>query len=317
VNDVPRGSILPGGAVVAIGGGTGLPIVLRAIKEQASQVAAVVTMADDGGSSGRLRREFGMLPPGDVRNCVVALAPDSSLAAQLFQYRFVQGEGLVGHSVGNLLITALTQMTGDFFSAIKQAEKLVGSSGRVLPSTLESLTLHATIVNGDEMSGQWKIARTKGVKRVAIKPSDAPACADTVEAIASADMVIVGPGSLFTSLMPNLLVKGIADALKYTTARRTFIVNVANQRGETEGFTAACYLYAIAEHLGELPFDSVIINDTEVTAKRTDIDPGCLVGIDRDEIAAFGVDAYVADLADETNPLHHDPVKLARVLARI
>ena len=317
MSETSRRPVLPGGDIVAIGGGTGLPIVLRAVKHVASNVAAVVTMADDGGSSGRLRREFGVLPPGDVRNCLVALAPDSSLAAELFQYRFVDGEGLVGHSVGNIVITALAQMTGDFFRAIKQAEKLVGAAGRVLPSTLESLTLHAEIVNGDEMSGQAKIARTRGVKRVTIDPAGAPACAETVEAIAEADMVVVGPGSLFTSLMPNLLVGGIADALAHTSARRVFIVNVANQRGETEGFTAACYLYAVAEHLRGLPFDSVIVNDADATAARGGIDERCLVGVDRDEVAAFGVEAYVADVADEANPLHHDPAKLAKVLGAI
>lgn len=303
--------------MVAIGGGTGLPIVLRAAKQSASEVSAVVTMADDGGSSGRLRREFGVLPPGDVRNCLVALAPDSSLAAELFQYRFVQGEGLVGHSVGNLLITALTQMTGDFFSAIKQAEKLLGARGRVLPSTLESLTLHAKVADGEAMSGQWKIARTKGVKHVTIEPDGARACAETVEAIAGADMVVVGPGSLFTSIMPNLLVGGIADAIRHTRARRVFVVNVANQRGETEGFTAACYLYAVAEHLGGLPFDSVIINDAAATAAAADIEPECLVGVDPGDVAAFGVEAYVADVADAAKPLHHDPAKVAKVLGQV
>lgn len=307
---------MPGGSVVAIGGGTGLPVVLRAVKEAASKVAAVVTMADDGGSSGRLRREFGMLPPGDARNCLVALAPRDSLAAQLFQYRFVQGEGLVGHSVGNLLIAALTQMSGDFFSAIKQAEKLVGSIGRVLPSTTASLTLHAEIATGDALSGQWKIARTRGVKRVRIAPADAPAVAETVQAIAEADMIVVGPGSLFTSIMPNLLVGGIADALRHSPARRVLVVNVANQRGETEGFTAACYLYAVAEHLGALPFEYVVVNDPAVVAAKTSMDPACLVAVDED-ISVFGPTPIVADVADETNPLHHDPAKLARVLGEL
>lgn len=302
------GSSLDGANVVAIGGGTGLPIVLRAVKERASTVSAVVTMADDGGSSGRLRREFGVLPPGDVRNCLVALAPDDSLAAQLFQYRFVQGEGLVGHSVGNLLITALAQMTGDFYRAIKQAEKLVGCEGNVFPSTLEAVTLHAEIANGNAISGQWRIARTSRVKRVRIEPAGAKALSDTVAAIEAADLIVVGPGSLFTSIMPNLLVRGIAEALGRSGARRVFIVNVANQRGETESFAASDYLRVVGEHLGGLPFDDVVANDD-----TSSIDASIAVLLD-DELGGFGVRVVSADLTDTSNALHHDPAKLKSLL---
>jgi len=304
----PGVSSLDGANVVAIGGGTGLPVVLKAVKERASTVSAVVTMADDGGSSGRLRREFGVLPPGDVRNCLVALAPEDSLAAQLFQYRFVQGEGLVGHSVGNILITALTQMTGDFYDAIKQAERLVGCEGNVLPSTLEAITLHAQIADGNAISGQWRIARTSRLKKVRIEPAGAAALADTVAAIAAADLIVVGPGSLFTSIMPNLLVRGVAGALKRSSARRVFVVNVANQRGETESFAASDYLRAIGEHLGELPFDVVVANRD--TSK---LDPSVAVLLD-DELDVLGPLVTAADLVDEANPLHHDPARLKAVL---
>lgn len=316
MNDGRGRPVLPGAKVVAIGGGTGLPIVLRSVRDTASEVCAVVTTADDGGSSGRLRREFGVLPPGDIRNCLVALAPDSSLAAELFQYRFVQGEGLVGHSVGNLLITALTQMTGDFLSAIRQAEKLVGSRGHVLPSTLDEVTLHAEVANGDAISGQWKIARTRELKKVRIEPADARACGDTVVAIADADMIVVGPGSLFTSIMPNLLVRGIADALKNARGRRVFISNVANQRGETEGFTVSDHLRAIGEHLGEVPFDVLLVNDKAPELVDETLEPGVIVERDG-EAGRFAVEVISADLVDDVNPLHHDPKKLASVLGRV
>ncbi len=301
-------SLLDDAKVVAIGGGTGLPVILKAVKDRAASVAAVVTMADDGGSSGRLRREFGVLPPGDVRNCLVALAPEDSLAAQLFQYRFIKGEGLVGHSLGNILITALDQMTGDFYEAIKQAEKLVGCRGRVLPSTLDTVTLHAEMMDGNAISGQWRIARTRKLKKVHIEPAGAEALSDTIEAIEVADLILIGPGSLFTSIMPNLLVKGIARALKRSKATRVFVVNVANQRGETESFAASDYLRAIGEHLGELPFDAVLAN-SEVSRLEGPV----AVALD-DELDKFGVTVLAADLTDEEAPLHHHPAKLGAAL---
>ncbi len=313
-------------SAVAVGGGTGLPGVLRCLVELGYETAAVVTMADDGGSSGKLRTELGMLPPGDIRNCLVALGDAESPFASLFQYRFPHGEGLAGHALGNLMIAALADITGSFPAAIEEAGRLLGTRGRVLPSTLEDISLHATDSAGNPVSGQALIATSCGpFAHVRLEPPDPEAYPPAAEAIRQAELVVVGPGSLFTSLVPNLLVPGIADALRETRARRVYVCNVANQRGETGGMDAADHFEVLLGHGLDGVFDDVVVHG----ADQTPAQPGrCLVydgskrpveAVDAGpdviaRIEARGTRIVVADVVDPIDRRHHSRSKLCRVL---
>ena len=243
-------SIGSGRHAVAIGGGTGLPQVLRCLVELGFATSAVVTMADDGGSSGVLRRQLGILPPGDVRNCLVALADEEQgTLAGVFQYRFEGGEGLAGHALGNLIIAALTKITGDFGEAVRLAEHYLGARGRVLPSTFADVVLHGVDRDGAEISGQACLATNPtAVANVFLEPADPPANPEAIQAIEAADVVLIGPGSLYTSLIPNFLVAGVADAVRDSRALRVYVCNVANLRGETGGLDAAEHVEALLDH---------------------------------------------------------------------
>jgi uncharacterized cofD-like protein len=314
---------------VAIGGGTGLPGVLRCLAELGFETTAVVTMADDGGSSGMLRRELGMLPPGDIRNCLVALGDAEGVLGRLFQYRFPHGEGLAGHALGNLIIAALAEITGSFPDAIGEAERLLGTRGHVLPSTLEDVSLHAMDAAGCEVSGQARIAASDGpVTQVRLEPDAPPAYEPAVQAIREADVVVIGPGSLFTSLVPNLLVPGIAEALRESVARRIYVCNVANQRGETSGMDAADHIQALLDHGSAGAIDIAIVNDPECSPGP----PGrCLLCDDErgpieavqagpgviGRIEALGITVVTADVVDTVDVRHHSHHKLCRVLGRL
>lgn len=326
---------------VAVGGGTGLPLVLRALVDLGFETTAIVTMADDGGSSGMLRREIGMLPPGDVRNCLVALADPSSLSAQLFQYRFPHGEGLAGHALGNLIIAALADLAGGFPEAIDAAGELLGVRGRVLPSTLADVVLHAEDRLGRPVMGQANIAVSEEpVAHVVLEPEAPPAYAPALDAIAAADVVVVGPGSLFTSLIPNFLVAGVADALRDSRALRVYVCNVANQRGETCGFDAADHVRALAVHGLEGAVDVALVHEAAVERRSVDAGgrgiessegveaPACPAEGEpvepvaggpavRSEIEALGIEVITADLADATTPTHHHPARLEDALADV
>lgn len=313
---------------VAIGGGTGLPIVLRALVDLGFETTAIVTMADDGGSSGLLRRELGMLPPGDVRNCLVALSDPDSLTARLFQYRFPHGEGLAGHALGNLMIAALADLTGGFPEAIDAAERLLGARGRVLPSTLEDVVLHAEDCVGRPVSGQANIAVSEeAVANVFLEPESPAAYKPALDAIAEADVIVVGPGSLFTSVIPNFLVEGIADAVRGTHARRVYVCNVANQRGETCGLDAADHVRALVEHGLDHALDVALVHEPsspgpapapgacpesgeEVESVVSDAEV-------RSAIASFVPEVIAADLVDPARPTRHDPEKLEATLASV
>lgn len=314
------------GGAVAIGGGTGLPVVLRCLVDLGYETSAVVTMADDGGSSGTLRAELGMLPPGDVRNCLVALGDPGSSLGELFQYRFGRGEGLAGHALGNLVIAALVEMTGSFTAAIEEAGRLLGVRGRVLPSTLEDISLHATDIAGNPISGQSRIATNgKPVAHVRLEPERPEAYPPAAEAIRKAELVVIGPGSLFTSLIPNLLVPGIADALRASSATCVYICNVANQRGETVGMGAADHVEALLVHGFENLLDAVVVQAGGVTPERPGrylvYDDGCsdveTVQVDAedvDRIEARGVRVIAADVIDPADHRRHSGHKLCRVL---
>jgi uncharacterized cofD-like protein len=236
--------------LVAIGGGTGLPLVLRAAVALGIEPTAVVTMADDGGSTGRLRRDLGILPPGDVRKCMVALtAPDRALLGRLLNYRFESGEGIAGHALGNLMLAALADITGSFEDAVKLVETLLETRGRVLPSTFVDVTLRGFDRAGDEIFGQVSLANnTAPLADVALNPADAAANPEAVDALHAADVIVICPGSLFTSIIPNLLVPGILAAVRNSGAQLVYIANVANMLGETAGFTVEDYVAALEAH---------------------------------------------------------------------
>ncbi|NDJ62147.1 MAG: YvcK family protein [Chloroflexi bacterium] len=255
-----------GPKVVAIGGGTGLPSVLRGLKTFTSNITAIVTVADDGGSSGRLRRDLGVLPPGDLRNNIAALADDESLMTRLFQYRFQQGD-LNGHSFGNLFITALSGVTGSLETALVETERVLNIQGRVFPATLQDVTLVASVRMVGErravtIRGESKISEAGGhIEQLTLSPQDAAAYSGSIQAILNADIVVIGPGSLYTSILPNILVKGIAEALRATNAYKVYVCNIATQPGETGGYTVAEHILALEQHIGRGVFQVILANN--------------------------------------------------------
>lgn len=303
---------------VAIGGGTGLPRVLTSLLEQGYDVTAIVTVADDGGSSGMLRRELGMLPPGDARNCLVALAEPDSLLARVFQYRFPQGEGLVGHALGNLVIAALADITGGFAEAVEAAGALLGTRGRVLPSTTQDVWLVGELAEGGWISGQSAAANSeRPLRRIHLEPSRPPAYPPALDAIRDADLVVIGPGSLFTSLLPNFLVADVAETLRASRAKRVYVCNVANQRGETSGMDAADHVRALVEHGLFGAIDVVLAHDTDAAPIAPGVEAVECDAARAAEIAALGPRVVLADLADAADPRHHDAHLLAAALAEV
>lgn len=302
---------------VAIGGGTGLPLVLSCLVSAGFDTGAVVTMADDGGSTGRLRSELGVLPPGDIRNCLVALAPSGEIMAQLFQYRFPRGEGLAGHALGNLVIAALTDMTGDFALAVQIAGEILHVQGRVLPSTLADITLHAATDTGERVTGQALVARTPArIARVWLEPARPPAYDPALDAICEADLVVIGPGSLYTSVIPNLLVGGIGAALRDCAGRVVYVCNVANQRGETHGMDAADHVQALLDH-GLSKVDVVVVHDTDATCPAIDVEPVEAGAPVRARIREMGAEVLAADVVDASDPRRHDQALLCGVLRKV
>jgi uncharacterized cofD-like protein len=311
-----------GPKVVAIGGGHGLSTLLRGLKAYTSNITAIVTVADDGGSSGRLRRTLGVLPPGDFRNCIAALADDEALITQLFQYRFpdVPDEaGLNGHSFGNLFISAMAEVTGSFERAILESSRVLAVQGRVIPSTLQSVTLlgelRADPAGVNRVSGESRITEAQGtIERVYLEPDDAPAYPEAVRAILDADLIVAGPGSLYTSVLPNLLVRQIAQAVATSRAVRVYVCNVATQRGETDGYSAGDHVAALERHVGTDLFPVVLANDNlqHGAALPPGVEPTRLGSLPS---AAYTL--HTADLVDPAQPWRHDSKKLARALMEL
>ena len=308
-----------GPKVVAIGGGHGLSALLRGLKRCTANVTAIVTVADDGGSSGRLRRDLGVLPPGDIRNCIAALADDEALMTQLFQYRFGDGEGLNGHSLGNLFITAMAEVTGSFDRAIVESGRVLAVQGRVLPSTLCDVTLMADLradpAGVSRVAGESSITEACGViQRVYLEPDDAPAYPDAVRALLGADLIVAGPGSLCTSVLPNLLVPDVARAVAASRAVKVYVCNVATQRGETDGYTTADHVTMLEAHLGAGFFPIVLVND------NLDVDFDAPAGVELVRVEfppAAECRLISADLVDRARPWRHDSDKLARALLNL
>ncbi len=314
--------------IVAMGGGTGLPVVLRGLARRAEprpgnpgvDITAVVTMSDDGGSSGRLRRSQGVLPPGDIRNCLVAMAGGKSALAEVFQYRFGGARGLAGHAVGNLLIAALAELKGDFLEAVRVSAEMLGVRGRVLPCTLAPVQLVARMQDATEVVGERNIVRAHGhVNRVSLSPRSPPPSEGLLEAIHSADLIVIGPGSLYSSVIPNLLVDGVAQALRETRALKVMVANLMTQPGETDGMTCVDHVRAVIEHAGPV-LDAVLVNGTPPLAEaiqRYARKGAYVIPVHRRELISSGVVPVEADLLKEGSKIRHDSRKVARCLMKM
>lgn len=312
-------SLQKGPRIVVVGGGTGLSALLRGLKYYSSNVTAIVTVADDGGSSGRIREELGILPPGDIRNTLVALADTEPLMETLFQYRFDWGEGLAGHSFGNLFIAAMTDITGDFEEAIRAFSKVLAVRGRVIPSTLDTVKLKATYTDESITVGESHIPQLgKKIRRVELEPNPVYALPDALEAIKQADVIVFGPGSLYTSIIPNILVEPLVDAFATTDALRVYVCNVMTQPGETDGMSAADHLEALLAHAKNRPIiDYAIVNNAKVSptqAQKYQEQNAFPVRADVERLRRMGIKVLDAPLLDETNLVRHDPDLLARTV---
>ena len=305
-----------GPRIAVIGGGHGLSVLIRGLRDFSNNITAIVTVADDGGSSGKLRRSFGILPPGDIRNCLAAMSNDEAMLTQLFQYRFPNGSsGLDGHSFGNLFISALSDITGSFEEAVAESGRVLSVSGRVLPSTLHNVQLVADVrlphlVSEVRVAGESQIPETNGkVRRVWLEPNSPPAFPQAIKALLAADVIVIGPGSLYTSLLPNLLVPDIADAIRSSRALKLYVCNVATQIGETEGYSCEDHIAAIEDHAGKGLFDIVIANNNCDGKLSKGIE-----WITLDEQINMYYAVYSADLVDSGMPWRHDGEALSRVI---
>ena len=298
-----------------MGGGTGLSVLLRGLKQYTSNITAVVTVSDDGGSSGRIKGELGVLPPGDIRNCLVALADKESLMEELIQYRFSDGNGLAGHSMGNLLIAAMTKITGNFETAVRMMSKVLAIRGQVLPSTLKQCSLCAELEDGTVVEGESKIPRTgKEIKRVFLRPGDCEPVPEALEAINVADVIIFGPGSLFTSIIPTLLIRGLPDAILRASAVKVYVSNIMTQPGETDNYKVSDHIRAIHGHSMEGLIDYAIVNVGDIPhnlLKKYLQDGAIPVRADIKAIEALGVKPIKKKLVCKTNVVRHEPDKLA------
>ncbi len=311
--------LVRGPKVVTIGGGTGLSVLLTGLKEFTNNIAAIVTVADDGGSSGRLRQEFDILPPGDIRNCLVALADAPALMRELFQFRFDTKSELGGHSFGNLFITVMTRLTGDFEKAIKETSKVLALKGQVIPSTLNNVRLVAEHKDGSTTVGEEKIPKAqKPINKVMLDPVASEATPDAVKAIKEAQIIILGPGSLYTSIIPNLLIKEISDAIVESKATKVYVCNVMTQPGETDGYSVCDHIRAMVNHSHPRILDYCIINTGEVPTdirRRYASQNAYFVINDRRKIENMGYRVIEDDFTTiEKDVIRHDPIKLAKII---
>ena len=310
-----------GANITVIGGGHGLSVLLRGLKMSTSNLSAIVTVADDGGSSGRLREDLGIIPPGDLRNCLVALADTEPLMEKLFQYRFEGESDLAGHSFGNLFIAAMHEVTGDMEKALQESSKVLAVKGRVIPASKEYVRLDAVMTDGTIVKGESQIPEArKKIKRVKLFPKVVSPVPSAIEAIESADAIILGPGSLYTSVMPNLLVDGIADAIRKSKAVKIYICNVMTQPGETDHYSVSEHAKAIIEHAGAGIIDYVLVNSTPISEKIKEhyaSEDAYPVEIDEKNIHALGLGFVQADIINETNVIRHDPAKLANAVMKM
>jgi uncharacterized cofD-like protein len=318
--------------VVALGGGTGLSALLRGLKlhvvprhdpyptaqRPIVDLAAIVTVTDDGGSSGRLRRENRILPPGDIRNCMVALSKDEALLSRLFQFRFCAGNGLKGHNFGNLFLAALTHVTGDFAEAVRVSSRVLAIRGRIFPSTVSNVTLEATLENGQRVHGETRITASRSpIRRLKLVPRKVPPLSEAIEAIREADLILIGPGSLYTSILPNLLIPDITRAIARSRAPRVYIANLMTQPGETTDYSVARHLRAIQNHVTPRIVDYVVANQQKVSpavARRYRRQGASQVSVDVGGLRSAGIELLLGNLLEEHEKIRHHPARLARLL---
>ena len=306
-----------GPRIVALGGGTGLSTLLRGLKGYSANITAVVAVADDGGSSGQLRQQLGIVPPGDIRNCIAALADAEPLMTQLMQYRFPAGSGLDNHAFGNLFIAAMTAVTGDFEEAVRESNRVLAVRGQVLPATSVPLNLSARLLSGRTIWGQSGITSAdEPIDRVFIEPTDVRANGEAIERILEAEMIVIGPGSLFSSVLPNLLIDDVQDALRAAPGLRVYVCNVATQPGETPEMSASDHLRALFAHVGDDLIDCVIVNRS-THARRPEGWLAQPVEVDVRGLEELSVVIVEEDVVDPTNAHRHDPAKLATALMRL
>ncbi|MGH2512814.1 MAG: gluconeogenesis factor YvcK family protein, partial [Candidatus Limnocylindrales bacterium] len=309
-----------GPRIAVLGGGHGLATMLRGLKEHTSNLTAIVTVADDGGSSGKLRDQLGVPAVGDIRNCLVALADAEPLMSELFQYRFPGEEAptsLAGHAIGNLLIAAMTAVEqGDFEEGVRRMNRVLAVRGQVVPATATPVVLHAALRDGTLVDGQSRIARTTGIDRVWLSPDDVRACEDALEAIAEADVIVIGPGSLFTSILPSLLLADIREALAASPALRIYVCNVATQTGETEAFDLADHVEALERHTAAGIVDIVLANN-RTTASALSTGRRESVRLRWPPVGPRPARLVLDDIVDPASPIHHDPERLAAAILRI
>ena len=304
--------------IVSIGGGTGLSTLLRGLKKFPVDLSVIVTVTDDGGSSGRLREEFGVLPPGDIRNCMIALSEDEHLMSHLFRFRFNSDGGLHNHSFGNLFLTAMAGVTGDFAVAVRLTSEVLAIKGVIYPSTNSNVQLRAELEDGSIVEGETRIsAQRKRIRHVQLNPIDAHPLPDALEAIAAADLITIGPGSLYTSLIPNMLVREVIGAVRAASADKIYIQNIMTQPGETDGYSAADHVEALAEHCGGVLFPSVLLNNGIPSAgmlEPYEAEHSALVQVDHEELRGLGMNIVERDLLTQDGMIRHDPDKLARAV---
>jgi len=326
-----RGRSAPGTRVVAIGGGTGLSTLLNGLKHYTlhvgddpppgpfiSDLTAVVTVSDDGGSSGRLRRELGMLPPGDVRNCLVALSEDENLISKLFQHRFSSSGDLEGHNFGNLFLAALTHVTGDFAEAVRVSSKILAIRGQIFPSTVSNVSLVATLADGRRVHGETRITASRtAIKKLALSPRSARPLPKALEAIEEADLILLGPGSLYTSILPNLLIPQIAHAIARSRAPRVYVANLMTQPGETSGYALADHLRAIRQHTPRRVIDWVVANRQPISsdvARRYRAQGSEPVSVNLGDLQKLGYRVVLDNLLEEHGVIRHNPTRLSQLL---
>ena len=307
-------NILKSVNICTIGGGTGSSVLLRGLKNCTDFLTAIVTVSDDGGSSGILRKELGVLPPGDFRNCVAALSDSENIIKELFDYRFDQGKGLKGHSLGNLLIAAMSDITGNFEEGLNQSAKILGAKGTVLPSSLDDIVLQAKLTDGSQVNGESLIPLKKGkISSVNLNPESAKGTDSAINALLKADLIIVGPGSLYTSLIPPLLVKDLTNVIKESSALKIYICNVATQKGETDGFSVYDHIVAIEQHTYKDIFDYIVADKNDNTPITThDETPITISKNDQDNPKVLQFDIKSAE-----HSLRHDSNKLSNCIKKI
>jgi len=302
--------------IAGIGGGTGLSTLLEGLKHRTDELTAIVTVTDDGGSSGRLRKDLNMLPPGDIRNCIVSLAKPNSLMSELFQYRFKGKSDLSGHSFGNLYIAAMTAITGSFGMGISETSRILAIKGRVLPSTLENIVLGARFKDGKSILGQTKIVDYHGpIDEIFLIPGNPIAYKGVLKACREADLIILGPGSLFSSIIPNLLVKGVADAIKESKAKKIYICNIMTQPGETDDFTVSDHLLAVEKYLGG-SIDNMIVNSGRISEDliKKHTKKNSFRVMDDSRMLAKRTRVVKADIISNKDFVRHDPEKISNVI---